>query len=62
MVVKRMDNEQWLTDGNCSICRKKSYCKKDCKKASMRMKARIQHVIQKKFVDAMTSVISDETK
>ena len=32
-----MDNsEQWLTDGYCEECRKKAYCKNDCKKASER--------------------------
>ena len=25
-------NEQWLLDGNCNICRRKNYCKKDCTK------------------------------
>ena len=24
------DNEQWKSDGNCSICRRKTYCKKAC--------------------------------
>ena len=32
-----MDNsEQWLIDGDCEECRKKAYCKNDCKKASER--------------------------
>lgn len=25
-----IDNEQWKSNGNCNICRRKSYCKKDC--------------------------------
>ena len=24
------DNEQWKSGGKCSICRRKSYCKKAC--------------------------------
>ena len=32
-----MDNsEQWLIDGDCEECRKKAYCKNDCKKATER--------------------------
>ena len=26
-----MNNEQWKLKGQCSICRRKSYCKKQCK-------------------------------
>lgn len=26
-----MNNEQWKLNGQCSICRRKSYCKKQCK-------------------------------
>lgn len=25
-----IDNEQWESDGNCNICRRRSYCKKNC--------------------------------
>lgn len=25
-------NEQWLSDGNCKICRKRNYCTKPCKR------------------------------
>lgn len=30
MVNNQSSNEQWKTDGECSICRRKSYCKKAC--------------------------------
>lgn len=26
-----MNNEQWKTDGDCSKCRRKNYCKEKCK-------------------------------
>lgn len=26
-----MSNEQWKTDGDCSKCRRKSYCSHECK-------------------------------
>lgn len=29
---KASKNEQWLLDGNCDICRRRNYCKKDCTK------------------------------
>lgn len=25
-----MSNEQWKTNGDCSKCRRKKYCSKDC--------------------------------
>lgn len=25
-------SDNWLTDGNCEECRRKSYCKTECKK------------------------------
>lgn len=25
------NEEQWLTDGICSVCRKRKYCTKNCK-------------------------------
>ena len=25
-------NEQWLSDGDCKICRKRNYCTKPCKR------------------------------
>ena len=24
------ENEQWLLDGDCKICRRQNYCQKDC--------------------------------
>lgn len=30
--MNKLDNsEQWKLKGQCSICRRKSYCKKQCK-------------------------------
>lgn len=34
--VNDKESEQWLLNGNCSICRKRKYCNKDC---SARIKA-----------------------
>ena len=41
-----MDNsEQWLADGYCEECRKKAYCKNDCKRASERKRQEQASVI-----------------
>ena len=32
---KPNENEQWLLDGDCNICRRNNYCKKDCKTGGM---------------------------
>lgn len=34
---KPNENEQWLLYGDCGICRRKNYCKKDCKKRKKRI-------------------------
>lgn len=31
--MKPDKNEQWLLNGKCSICRRKNYCKTQCKKS-----------------------------
>lgn len=28
--VNNKESEQWLLNGDCSICRKRKYCNKDC--------------------------------
>lgn len=30
------DNEQWKSDGNCELCRRRKYCGRDCKAAKER--------------------------
>jgi len=32
-------HESWLTDGNCSECRRRTYCKRPCKKSIDRANA-----------------------
>lgn len=31
-MTKSIDNERWLTDGNCKFCRRQKHCSKPCKK------------------------------
>ena len=40
------DNERWLSDGNCSLCRRKTYCSKPCKAQRKRKEAIIRQLIQ----------------
>jgi radical SAM protein with 4Fe4S-binding SPASM domain len=31
VMTKSIDNERWLSDGNCKLCRRSKYCSKACK-------------------------------
>lgn len=39
------NNEQWKSDGDCSICRRKEYCRKSCSASEARMKRVIKVAI-----------------
>lgn len=41
------ETEQWLLNGNCSKCRKKNYCSKECKRNDLRKKRIIANTITK---------------
>lgn len=30
-MTKSINNERWLSDGNCELCRRSKYCSKACK-------------------------------
>jgi radical SAM protein with 4Fe4S-binding SPASM domain len=32
LMNEEQSNEQWLTNGICTLCRRQSYCSKPCKK------------------------------
>ena len=44
-MTKSIDNERWLSDGNCKLCRRNKYCHTQCKKNKERMQAEIYHSI-----------------
>ena len=60
-----MDNsEQWLLDGYCDECRKKAYCKNDCKRARERKQQELgniicQHLSRTEGGRAMINIISN---
>ena len=37
--VNPEDNERWLSDGNCTYCRRKKYCSKACTAQKRRKEA-----------------------
>jgi hypothetical protein len=39
------DREQWKSDGNCKICRRKEYCGKMCKAGKRAMEVTIGEVL-----------------
>lgn len=46
--------EQWLLDGKCSICRRKEYCSKPCKKCKSRREYEMWCVVSRIIVRIMT--------
>lgn len=42
------DNERWLSDGDCSKCRRQSYCKKPCTVKKRRYRQLIRDFILNK--------------
>lgn len=47
------DTEQWLSTGNCDLCRRKKYCKKPCKPSERRQQMRITGIVAEIMYDAM---------
>ena len=42
------DSERWLSDGNCTYCRRKKYCSKACTAQKRRKEAIIRALIRNK--------------
>lgn len=42
---EQIDNEQWKSTGNCSICRRHNYCSKQCRANKAAMQATIEEVL-----------------
>lgn len=47
------DNEQWLSEGKCHLCRRANYCKKDCtaykKRKNQIIKQAYNDVLEKEY-------------
>ncbi len=48
-----MSNEQWLSSGNCDICRRRKYCSKPCKPAQRRQAAQFAGAVTHAIVKAI---------
>lgn len=46
-------NEQWLSDGDCKICRKRNYCTKPCKRNQWKW----QRDLNSAFAEAMAKTV-----
>ena len=44
--MKPDENERWLTDGNCSKCRRQKYCSKPCTAQKRRKTAIMRAMLQ----------------
>lgn len=53
-----MTSEQWKSGGQCSICRRKSYCKKQCKANKENFKTEVKNTFTKKQNLAMMKIMS----
>lgn len=53
--VNPEDNERWLSDGNCTYCRRKKYCSKACT-AQKRRKEAMKEAIIRAMVRNMTGI------
>ena len=51
-------SEQWKLKGQCSICRRKSYCKKQCKANKENFKTEEKNTFTKKQNLAMMKIMS----
>lgn len=40
------DKDRWLTDGDCSKCRRESYCTKACKAQKLRKQAVLRELVK----------------
>ncbi len=43
------DTERWLTDGDCSKCRRKEYCGTECTASKRRTRAELLRLIREKI-------------
>lgn len=43
-----INNEQWKSGGQCSICKRKSYCKKQCKANKENFKTEVKNTFANK--------------
>ena len=43
------ENEQWLLNGDCSKCRRKSYCSKPCTRCTRALETEVKTLVASKL-------------
>jgi len=51
------NSDQWKQGGDCSICRRKNYCRKDCKQHELWMKRAMAQIFAKSKAGRMLSAM-----
>lgn len=54
------DTEQWLSTGNCDVCRRRKYCSKPCKPAQRRSAVELTSMIAGAVYRAMCRTIASD--
>lgn len=57
-----IDNEQWKSSGDCSICRRNNYCTKGCKAYGRRNQRMIEEEFAKTEAGKIANMLIDEAK
>jgi len=50
------NNEQWLSGGNCNLCRRAKYCSKDCKAHKSAAKRLLYDTLDKSTGGFLTAI------
>lgn len=54
------DTDQWLSTGNCDVCRRRKYCSKPCKPAQRRSAAELTNMVAGAVYKAMARTLTPD--
>lgn len=60
-MANTVSNEQWKTDGKCSVCRRKAYCRKACSAHKERFQREVGRAFASTKVGAAMLAVSAMT-
>lgn len=52
--MQEPDNERWLTDGDCTKCRRQNYCSKPCRRNIQTQQAQLTMAVASSLVHALS--------
>lgn len=55
------ENEQWKSGGDCTKCRRQSYCGTKCKEKKNRETEEVNFIVSKAFTKATKAVFGDRS-